>query len=44
LNEPDLSPAELDQVGVSEDTVRLSIGVEDIIDILADLDEALAAV
>jgi len=39
-----LSPAELDQAGVSEDTVRLSIGVEDIIDILTDLDEALAAV
>ena len=39
-----LSPAELDQAGVSEDTVRLSIGVEDINDILTDLDEALAAV
>lgn len=39
-----LSPTELDQAGVSEDTVRLSVGVEDIIDILADLDEALAAV
>ena len=39
-----LSPAELEQAGVSEDTVRLSIGVEDINDILTDLDEALAAV
>jgi len=39
-----LSPAELEKAGVSEDTVRLSIGVEDINDVLADLDEALAAV
>jgi O-acetylhomoserine (thiol)-lyase len=39
-----LSPAELEQAGVSEDTVRLSIGVEDINDILTDLEEALAAV
>ena len=39
-----LSPTELEQAGVSEDTVRLSVGVEDIRDILADLDEALAAV
>ena len=39
-----LSPAELEQAGVSEDTVRLSIGVEDINDILTDLDDALAAV
>jgi O-acetylhomoserine (thiol)-lyase len=39
-----LAPAELEQAGVSEDTVRLSIGVEDINDILTDLDAALAAV
>ncbi|MEN9757874.1 MAG: Cys/Met metabolism PLP-dependent enzyme, partial [Pseudomonadota bacterium] len=29
--------------GVSEDMVRLSIGIEHIDDILADLDQALAA-
>ena len=39
-----LSPAELDQAGVSEDTVRLSVGIEHIADLRADLDQALAAV
>jgi len=39
-----LSPGELMQAGVSEDTVRLSIGLEHIKDLLADLDHALAAV
>lgn len=39
-----LSPAELDKAGVSEDTVRLSIGIEHIDDLLADLEQALAAV
>jgi O-acetylhomoserine (thiol)-lyase len=38
-----LSPAELDRAGVSEDTVRLSVGIEHIDDLLADLDQALAA-
>ena len=39
-----LSPAEMIKAGVSEDMVRLSIGIEHIDDILADLDQALAAV
>jgi O-acetylhomoserine (thiol)-lyase len=39
-----LSPAELEKAGVSEDMVRLSIGIEHIDDILADLEQALAAV
>ena len=39
-----LSPDELKRAGVSEDMVRLSIGIEHIDDILADLDQALAAV
>ena len=39
-----LSPAELQKAGVSEDMVRLSIGLEHIDDIKADLDQALAAV
>ena len=39
-----LSPSEMVQAGVSEDTVRLSIGLEHIKDLLADLDYALAAV
>ncbi|HRH80732.1 MAG TPA: aminotransferase class I/II-fold pyridoxal phosphate-dependent enzyme [Thiobacillaceae bacterium] len=38
-----LSPAELEKAGVSEDMVRLSIGIEHIDDILADIDQALAA-
>lgn len=36
-----LSPAELIKSGVSEDTVRLSIGIEHIDDLLADLEQAL---
>jgi O-acetylhomoserine (thiol)-lyase len=39
-----LSPDELARAGVAEDTVRLSIGLEDIKDLLDDLDHALAAV
>jgi len=39
-----LSPAELAKAGVTEDTVRLSIGIEHIDDIIADLTQALAAV
>jgi O-acetylhomoserine (thiol)-lyase len=39
-----LSPAELDKAGVGEDTVRLSVGIEHIDDLIADLDQALAAV
>ena len=39
-----LSPAELDKAGVSEDAVRLSVGIEHIDDLIADLDQALAAV
>ena len=38
-----LSPEELATAGVSEDLVRLSIGIENVDDILADVDQALAA-
>ncbi len=38
-----LSASELAKAGVSEDLVRLSIGIEHIDDILADLEQALAA-
>lgn len=38
-----LSPAELAAAGVSEDMVRLSIGIEHIEDILADISQALDA-
>jgi O-acetylhomoserine (thiol)-lyase len=38
-----LNPEELARAGVSEDLVRLSIGIEHIDDIIADLDQALAA-
>ncbi|MCH4267535.1 MAG: aminotransferase class I/II-fold pyridoxal phosphate-dependent enzyme [Brevundimonas sp.] len=39
-----LSPDELKKAGVTEDTVRLSVGIEHIDDLIADLDQALAAV
>lgn len=38
-----LSPEELASAGVSEDLVRLSIGIENVDDIIADIDQALAA-
>jgi O-acetylhomoserine (thiol)-lyase len=39
-----LGPEELVKAGVSEDTVRLSVGIEHVMDLTADLDQALAAV
>ena len=39
-----LSPEELEDEGIHENTIRLSIGTEHIDDILADLDQALNAV
>jgi O-acetylhomoserine (thiol)-lyase len=39
-----LSPAELQKAGVAEDSVRLSIGIEELKDLIADLNAALAAV
>lgn len=36
-----LNPEEMAKAGVSEDLVRLSIGIEHIDDILADLSQAL---
>jgi len=37
-----LSPEELAKTGVTEDTVRLSVGIEHIDDLIADVDQALA--
>lgn len=39
-----LSDAELLMAGVSADLIRFSVGIEDVRDILADIDKALAAV
>ena len=39
-----LSPAELEKAGVSEDMVRISVGIEHIDDIIADLEQALELV
>jgi O-acetylhomoserine (thiol)-lyase len=39
-----LSQEELEKAGVSEDLVRLSIGIEHVDDIIADIDQALAMV
>jgi O-acetylhomoserine (thiol)-lyase len=38
-----LSPEELAKTGVSEETVRLCVGIEHIDDLLADLTQALSA-
>ena len=38
-----LSPEELGKAGVSEDMIRLSIGIEHIDDLMADIEQALAA-
>lgn len=38
-----LTPEEQAQTGVTPEYVRLSVGIEDIVDILADLDQALRA-
>ena len=38
-----LTPEELEGAGVPEDMVRLSIGIENVEDIIADLEQALAA-
>jgi O-acetylhomoserine (thiol)-lyase len=38
-----LSPEELAKAGVKEETVRLCMGIEHIDDLLADIDQALAA-
>ncbi len=39
-----LSPTELEAAGVTVDTVRLSVGIEHIDDLIEDLEQALAAV
>jgi O-acetylhomoserine (thiol)-lyase len=38
-----MSPAEQEKAGVKPEMIRLSIGIEHIDDIIADLDQALAA-
>ena len=38
-----LTPEELEAAGVPEDMVRLSVGIEHADDIIADLEQALAA-
>ena len=39
-----MSDAELMAAGVSPDLIRLSVGIEDVKDILADLEQALEQV
>ncbi|GIR48364.1 MAG: hypothetical protein CM15mP58_04610 [Burkholderiaceae bacterium] len=38
-----LSPEELELAGVTEDMVRLSVGIEHVDDLIDDLDQALEA-
>ena len=44
MTHSELDPAEREHMGVTEDMVRLSIGVENPDDLIADLEQALAAV
>jgi len=37
-----LTPAEQEATGVTADFIRVSVGIEDVEDIIADLDQALA--
>ena len=39
-----ISPAVMEVAGFTEDTVRLSVGIEHIDDLIDDLEQALAAV
>ena len=39
----DLSPARRQQLGITDGLVRISVGIENVIDIIADIDQALAA-
>jgi cystathionine beta-lyase len=39
-----LPQKERERIGITEGLVRISVGIEDIADILADLDQALAAI
>jgi O-acetylhomoserine (thiol)-lyase len=38
-----LTPAELEETGATPDYIRLSVGLEDVEDIKADIDQALRA-
>ena len=38
-----LTPEEQKETGVTDDYIRVSVGIEDVADILADLDQALKA-
>jgi cystathionine gamma-synthase/methionine-gamma-lyase len=39
----DLSPARRQQLGITDGLVRISVGIESVNDIIADIDQALAA-
>ena len=43
-NKVEMNEEELKQVGIQQNSIRLSIGTEHIDDIIADLDQAFAAV
>ncbi|RPJ38743.1 MAG: cystathionine gamma-synthase, partial [Planctomycetaceae bacterium] len=38
-----LTPEERQRIGITDGTIRLSVGIEDIEDLIEDLDQALAA-
>jgi cystathionine beta-lyase/cystathionine gamma-synthase len=40
----EMSPQERQRVGITDGLVRLSVGLEDPLDLIEDLDQALAAI
>lgn len=44
MSHRDLTPAERQRMGISDGLIRLSVGLEDVADIIADLEQALAQV
>jgi cystathionine beta-lyase/cystathionine gamma-synthase len=44
MTHADVEPAERKRVGITDGLVRLSVGLEDVEDLIADLDGALARI
>jgi cystathionine beta-lyase/cystathionine gamma-synthase len=44
MSHSNLSASERDALGIPDNLIRLSVGIEDVDDLLVDLDRALAAV
>lgn len=44
MTHSDMSPAEKDHAGITDNMIRISVGLEDVEDLIADLDQALAQI